>query len=88
MVRHRLYAIELFSALATPGDPVAHRASRRYALRLPDDLLLAEASGGSVGYGRSQGEQFFSNLKGKVGAAFSSQRRTIAAIIRLHQPSE
>ena len=59
-------AIELFSALATPGDQVAHIA--HLGGMLFGFLMIRywqKHPGGSVGYGRSQGEQFFSNLKGK-----------------------
>lgn len=59
-------AIELFSALATPGDHVAHLA--HLGGMLFGFLMIRywqKHPGGSVNYGRSQGEQFFSNLRGR-----------------------
>lgn len=59
-------AIELFSALAVSNDNVAHLA--HLGGMLFGFLMIRywqKHPGGSVNYGRSQGEQFFSNLKGK-----------------------
>lgn len=57
-------AIELFSALGSPGDGVAHMA--HLGGMLFGFLMIRywnSHPGGSAGYGRSNGKEFFENLK-------------------------
>ena len=57
-------AIELFSALATTGDNVAHLAHLG-GMIFGFFLIRYWQKNPTIGYGRSQGEEFFNNLRNK-----------------------